>query len=332
MRSVGEITVTMRSLRVLLLAGVSMLLFSCATSPAYVPEPQPLEPGRLPVPNVAVQIPHLGPCTDSADRTLRFNSNYPMTILVHGCNGSAGHFRALAQLYAFHGQQAACFSYDDRDSLLVSSAALIASLGDLAGHTPNRSLTVIGHSMGGLIARKAMERQRRGVWPPEDVRINLVTVSAPFAGIAAANTCGNKLLQWLSLGAVPGICRIITGDNWYEVTASSNFIRDPEPLLDSLQRYVKIVTDERNTCRRRSEDGTCLESDYTFSLAEQYQPLIDNYTQLTNVEVSAGHVEIVGYKQVAPRKLLSILQQQGMLAATPPKRWAALERLLARLY
>ena len=332
MRSLREITVTMRPLRTLLLAAVSASLFGCATSPAHVPEPQPLESGRLPTPDVAVSIPGLGPCTDSADRTLRFNSSYPMTILVHGCNGSAGHFRALAQLYAFHGQQSACFSYDDRDSLMVSSAQLIAALGDLAGHTPNRSVTVIGHSMGGLIARKAMERQRRGAWPPEDVRLNLVTVSAPFAGIAVANTCGNKWLQWLSLGAVPGICRIITGDNWYEVTASSNFIRDPGPLLDSVQRYVKIVTDERGTCRRRSEDGSCLESDYTFSLAEQYQPLIDNSTQLTNVEVGAGHVEIVGYKQVAPRKLLAILQQQGMLAATPPDRWGALERLLARLY
>jgi hypothetical protein len=40
----------------------------------------------------------------------------------------------------------------------------------------------------------------------------------------------------------------------------------------------------------------------------------------------------VGYKQVAPRKLLAILQQQGMLAPTPPERQSALERLLAELY
>jgi hypothetical protein len=53
---------------------------------------------------------------------------------------------------------------------------------------------------------------------------------------------------------------------------------------------------------------------------------------LINVEVEAGHVEIVGYKHVAPRKLLSILQQQGMLAATPPDRRVALERLFAKLF
>jgi hypothetical protein len=51
-----------------------------------------------------------------------------------------------------------------------------------------------------------------------------------------------------------------------------------------------------------------------------------------NVEVEAGHVEIVGDKEVAPRKLLAILQQQGLLAATPPERRAALEQLLAEIY
>ena len=311
---------------------VMALLAGCALSPPHVPEPQPLEIGRLPTPNVALEIPHLGPCTDSPDRTLRFNSSYPVTVMVHGCNGSAGHFRSLAQLYAFHGQQAACFSYDDRDSLMLSSGQLIAALDELAGHVADHSLTLMGHSMGGLIARKAMERERRGEWKRGDASIKLATISAPFAGIAVANACGFRSLQWLSLGALPGLCWMVTGDNWYEITSSSSFIRRPEPLLPSVQRYLKIVTDEHDTCRRKSTSGACLESDYVFSLAEQYQPVIDHYPQLTNIQIDAGHVEIVGYKEVAPRKLMAILQQQGMLAPTPPESRAALERLLAELY
>lgn len=322
----------MSPLRYLFLAALSASLLGCAFSPAYVPETHPLEPGRLPAPDRALSIPRLGPCTDAPDRTLRFNSNYPVAILVHGCNGSAGRFRALAQLYAFHGQQAACFSYNDRDSLVVISDQLTAALDELAGHMRNRRLTVIGHSMGGLVARKAMERGRRAQWRQNDVRIDLATVSAPLAGIAVAKTCGNRVLHWLSLGALPASCWAVTGDNWYEITAPSDFIRYPGPLLDSVQRYLKVVTNERGTCRRSSAGGTCLESDYIFSLAEQYHPVIDNYARLTNVEVDAGHVEIVGDKQVAPRKLLEILQQQGMLAPTPPERRAALERLLAELY
>jgi hypothetical protein len=59
---------------------------------------------------------------------------------------------------------------------------------------------------------------------------------------------------------------------------------------------------------------------------------VGNSPQLTNVEVSAGHVEIVGDKNVVPRRLLAILQEQGMPAPTSPKRRAALGRLLAKLY
>ncbi|MEX0637918.1 MAG: alpha/beta fold hydrolase [Burkholderiales bacterium] len=314
----------------LCLALVLLALGGCAYSP-YEPDPQPLEPGRLPPPDVAVRIERLGPCTDSPDRTLRINPNYPVTVLVHGCNGSAGRFRSLAQLYAFHGQQSVCFSYDDRDSLLVSSAQLAGALDELAGHLRDKRLTVIGHSMGGLVARKSLELEGRGAWRNE-ARITLATVSAPVSGIAVSSTCGVTALQWLSLGILPASCWLVTGDNWNEITPYSDFIRRPGPLLPSVQRYLKVVTDERGTCRRRGPDGTCRESDYVFTLAEQYQPVVDKYPQLTNVEVDAGHVEIVGYKDVAPRKLLAILQRADLLAPTPPERRSALEALLAILY
>ncbi len=319
-------------LRVVSALVIGTLLAGCAISPAYVPEPHPLEHGLLPPPNAALNVPHLRPCTDSPDRTLHLNTSYPVTVLVHGCNGSAGRFRSLAQLYAFHGQQAVCFSYDDRESLVLSSGRLISALDELASNIGGHDVTVIGHSMGGLVARKAMERDRHGEWRKSKASIRLATVSAPLAGIQAAAPCGSSLLHWLSLGVVPALCWIVTGDNWYEITSPSSFIQLPGPLLPSVQRYLRVVTNERDTCRRKSARGTCLESDYVFSLAEQYHPVIDNYPQLVNIEVDAGHVEIVGDKEVVPRKLLAILQQQGLLAQTLPERRADLEKLLSRLY
>ena len=304
----------------------------CSLPPPYQPEPQPLDSGRLPPPNAALNVPHLSPCTDSPDRTLRLSTGHPVTVLVHGCKGSAGHFRSLAQLYAFHGQQAVCFSYDDRDSLIVSSGRLIAALDELASRMQGQELSVIGHSMGGLIARKAMELDRQGEWRSAEARIKLATVSAPLSGIQAANHCGLGVLQWLSLGAVPGVCWMVTGANWKEINPHSTFIRRPGPLSSAVQRYLKIVTDERDTCRRKRANGTCLESDYVFSLAEQSHPVIDLYPQTVSIQVAAGHVEIVGDKEIAPRKLLAILQEQGLLAPTPPERRAALARLLADLY
>src|SRR5690348_12336452 len=91
------------------------LLAACAAPEVMVPGD--LQPGRLPPPDTQLSIPGLGPCTDSPDRTLRFGASQPLHVLVHGCFGSSGQFRALAQVLAFHGQQAACFTYDDRAKL-----------------------------------------------------------------------------------------------------------------------------------------------------------------------------------------------------------------------
>jgi len=65
--------------------------------------------------------------------------------------------------------------------------------------------------------------------------------------------------------------------------------------------------------------------------AGQYHTRIDNYPNITNVEVDAGHVGIVGNKDIIPRKLISILQEHDMLSPTPPERRVALERLLVDL-
>lgn len=309
-----------------------LLSVGCSFSPPYTPESQPLNSGRLPTANTNVSIPNLGPCTDSPDNTLRFNSDAPMTVLVHGCDGSAGRFRSLAQLFAFHGQQAVCFSYDDRDSLVDSSNKLISAIDELSDHVKNRDITLIGHSMGGLVARKASEDALANIWRQSDTKIKLVTVSAPLAGIEASRTCGKDWLHWLTLGLVPASCWAVTGDNWDEITPQSSFIRKVGPLSPSVERYLKVVTDERNTCRRATAEGNCIADDYVFSLGEQYHPVIDRYSVTTNVEVNAGHVEIVGYKDVAPRKLLSILQEQGVLSETSQNRKAALEILLTDLY
>ena len=50
------------------------------------------------------------------------------------------------------------------------------------------------------------------------------------------------------------------------------FINKPKLLTSEVTKYLKIVTNEKNTCRLEGKDGACLESDYVFNLSEQ--PLI----------------------------------------------------------
>jgi len=291
-----------------------------------------IDRGRLPPPDIALNVPGLSPCTDNPDRTLHLNAGQPVTVLVHGCYGSAGLFRALGQVLAFHGQQAVCFSYDYRDSLMLSSAELIASLDALARGMRNKRITVIGHSQGGLIARKALVEDRPDSLKNADADLRLVTVSAPLAGIASAETCGSPLAKNLSLGIIPVLCRIVSGDKWYEITSASDFIRRPGRLVGQVGEYLKVLTDERGVCLRYDEDGACVEDDFVFSLAEQRFPEIDERGRVKVIEIKAGHVEIVGDRRVVPVKLIALLQQNGILNPTEPGRSEAFRRLLARLY
>ena len=309
-------------------SGLVLALAGCAAPDPFVAAD--LDTSRLPVADTTIDVPGLGPCTDSADRRLRLNASQPLTVLVHGCFGSSGQFRALAQVLAFQGQQSACFTYDDRAALDTSAGELRRSVEQLA-EAGLPQVSVVGHSQGALIARKAMT----DVLPPplatvpSDLR--LVTISGPFAGIDAARTCGRTWLYPLTLGLLPLGCHLVTGAKWADITFSSPFIVDPGPLSAQVREHLKIDTDERGSCRRE-QAGRCVESDLIFSLDEQRHAAVDAGPRVTRVEVAAGHVEIVGDKRVAPTKLLDILQRHGVLRATAPEQRDSFDAQLARIY
>ncbi len=319
------------------LAGVSAFLIcaaalgGCASHEPVNPAYFDIEPGQLSQPDTLLTIAGLGPCTDNPDRSLRLDSSKPVHVLVHGCFGSSGQFRGLAQVLAFHGQQTACFTYDDRARLSQVAGDLQQSIRQLAAQSRAPHITLIGHSQGALIARKSMTETLGEAPPIGPASLRLVTISGPFSGIESAKTCGRSWLYPLSLGLLPLSCYIATGPKWADITYSSRFIREPGTLAPQVTDYLKIDTDERGTCRR-VEGGRCVEDDDTFSLAEQRLPEGQTDARTRRVQVNAGHVEIVGDKRVAPAKLIALLQEQGVLRPTPTARLQAFKLLLARVY
>lgn len=317
---------------------ISLLLcFSiCGCSLAAAPATQPfptIDKQNLPVPATETVIRYLSNCTHPEDQILEFNPDEPMIVLVHGCNGSVGKFLALANVLAFHGQQTVCFSYDDRDSMMTSSAQLVEALQQLVDHMNSPELTVIAHSQGGLIARKALIQERpEAVKWNHDLTIRLITISSPFAGIEASKHCASTVSLVFSFGLTIPVCQLISGDKWYEITHASDFIQYPGALVDPVTGYLKIVTDERGNCLYEDEKGECLEDDYLFSLEEQYFQKVDSDPNLTNIEVKAGHSEIVGDENIIPIKLITILQEQGIMKPTPPEAQRELAQVLRDLY
>lgn len=309
---------------------VALCVLQACSSPAPKIAPLTLDTSALPAPDSELLIEGLGPCTDAADRTLNLARNEPVVILTHGCFGSSGQFRALAQVFAFQGQQAACFTYDDRASLYDSAAQMHSALQKLSqAIAPDTPITLIAHSQGALIGRHALTESYTGL---ARATLNLVTVSGPFGGIAAAQPCEvDSWLNILTLGTTRPMCRLATGAKYADITRNAPFIQQAGKLLPNVASYLKINTDERDSCRQL-ENGRCLEDDFIFSLGEQSQAAIDAAPRTQNMLIKAGHVEIIGDKNTAPQKLIASLQQYGVLRRTSAGQESAFEHMLASVY
>ena len=283
--------------------------------------------------NTPLLIDGLRPCSAAAETELYINRAEPVIVLTHGCLDSAARFTALADVFAFQGQQAICFTYDDRDSLVKSATEMRAALDQLSEQLDNTDVTVIAHSQGGLIARKALTDQA-ALKSSQDSqkKIALVTISAPFSGIEAASHCGSEKWRAITLGLVNAICWVISGDKWFEITDASEFIQNPGPLAPQLSHHLKIDTNEQGSCRKFGAENECLESDYVFSLNEQQLLPVKQRAEVNRVVVQAGHTEIVGDVETPPHKLITILQQQRIMKETQPENVDALNTLLSRIY
>ncbi|CAH0529151.1 esterase/lipase family protein [Vibrio hippocampi] len=261
---------------------------------------------------IVVQDKAITQC-DASDSLASIEPNQPLVLIVHGCFASAQQFKALAGVYEHLGVQTACFEYDDRRGLDAVANELVQSINRLSPILDEQRLTVIAHSQGGLIARKAHAQVADRAENIDHNNIELVTISSPFNGIEASSHCGIGWLRVASLGIVDGICYLVTGAKYLDIPPQADFINQPEPLITQLQRHLLIKTDETETCRTRNSQGQCVKDDYVFSLQEQTQSKVDDSQVSTPLVVHAGHAEIVGSESVVPWKLIEVLQQQKVM-------------------
>lgn len=275
----------------------------------------------------------IGRCGHDRDGALELDASRPLAVLVHGCRSSAGRFRALADVFASRGQQAVCFEYNDRDSIDASADRLVAALEALEGRLPPHRITLVAHSQGGLVARRALVSDREApLRTRPGFAYRLVTVSSPFGGIRASADCGRTWLHVATLGITVAICRGIAGSKWNEIHPGADLVARPGTLAPEVEEALKVVTDERGSCRRARADGSCAESDAVFTVDEQRNPRVDGDSRLRPSEVRAGHAEIVGDGTRIPEKLLGVLAGWGVLSRASPEREEEDARLLAELY
>ena len=178
--------------QIIILSAV-LLIDGCAGITAKNTKPIAEIKSDFPATGLIIDIEGLSTCDSDFNRKTSINPKQPLTILVHGCNGSAGHFKKLSNVLAFQGQQSICFSYNDRDSLAKTAERLAKTVDSLSQQLTSPDITVLGHSQGGLIARKALTANIEHSIN-SSINLKLVTVSAPLSGVSSSKILWHSLL------------------------------------------------------------------------------------------------------------------------------------------
>lgn len=304
---------------------VSFVCLSCATTRHTV-----IENGR----GDSITTEYLDGCDDFATQTLRLEADKEVFILVHGCKTSSGSFMILKEVFESRGQQAIGFTYDYRDSIEECADQLITAINSINELTHPPRITIVAHSQGGLVARRALidQRPENRVLGGNEPKIRLVTISSPFNGIKSSSHCGITALHVASAGTTILICQAIAGSTWSEINPRSDFINHPGHLSGIVVEHLKINTDERSTCRSVDGEGNCQKSDFVFALDEQYADAVDRDSRVINIELKVGHAQVVGKPGKPPFTLIETLEKYDILREQAYLTYAEDVALLERLY
>jgi pimeloyl-ACP methyl ester carboxylesterase len=214
----------------------------------------------------------------------------PVAIVVHGIMPVHAHLDAVID-YMSGRAQVYYFQYDDMQDLNATAQQLGEKVREVLEQYPTRSLTIVAHSMGGLVSRRACTVDHPSGLAALGIQLRLVTIASPFAGYTGADYARMDM----GMGA----------DSWQCMGATSKFVTQPGDLGPAV-RHSKIETNETGKTRR--EGGETLGDDAA-SLDQQRQAVVDQQAASTQL-LDKGHVAaLITEQRTLPAETREALDQ-----------------------
>jgi pimeloyl-ACP methyl ester carboxylesterase len=120
----------------------------------------------------------------------------PIVIVVHGFNSTPARNQPMLEAIRAAGHPCGAFAYPNDYTIRASAHLLSSELRRLAQHYPERRVTLVCHSMGGMVARACVEDS---LYDPGNVD-RLIMIAPPTSGSCIAYfAVGTDLWEhWLS--------------------------------------------------------------------------------------------------------------------------------------
>ena len=130
---------------------------------------------------------------------LQFDPNLPMAVVVHGHYGSPASMQKLIDRLHSEGKQVIIVCFEDHKKRIEDLGDLLAlglvQMREALGARPDATLDLVGYSMGGLVARAALNSLANPTWFRKTARydetphpqagfarVRLRTIDTPWAG------------------------------------------------------------------------------------------------------------------------------------------------------
>ena len=179
----------------------------------------------------------------------------PVTLTVHGINGSPDTVKSLSDAAAKRGESVSTFVYNDqKGSLTDSSQDLARAIADLRKKHPGQTLNIASHSMGGRLSVDALRQLNDQ--KPLSGKINQQMYGPMIGGNGMANTAkmAPTMLDGMIKGLKPGR-EMGTNSNFQktlETTALPSsvktqiYVGDQDQLVDPKNPHFQQVADGLN--------------------------------------------------------------------------------------
>lgn len=170
-------------------------------------------------------------------------------LLIHGLDEPGGIWDQLAPALADDGHAVIRFDYENDQAISVSADALQVAMGELRDAGVER-LDLVCHSMGGLVARDAISRERfpqLGLGIGTMVTLGTPHKGSPWARLRAIAEMREQVQRWaesddLDPGRLLGFARDGDGRAGIDLMPGSEFLRSlDERTLPAGMRVICVV-------------------------------------------------------------------------------------------